>query len=188
VDFLQSTQLVVNQVRLPNQMYYSGKIFTYRLDRTTVTVGAPRILAMSTSPASTGLSSWASVAVGSSATATADSVIPSATGASASVAPRVLLRWGLGCGWLQPALPPYPSCLHPLGLRGRKAESPASNRISSSAYTTSGHKYSTTLLKEVTSWDVVSVTLSFLATRLRAMLRGFLSGAGKLASRLVGGS
>jgi hypothetical protein len=27
-------------VRLPNQMYYSGKIFTYKLDRTTVTVGA----------------------------------------------------------------------------------------------------------------------------------------------------
>jgi hypothetical protein len=29
-------------------MYYSGKIVTYRLDRTTVTVGAPRMLAMST--------------------------------------------------------------------------------------------------------------------------------------------
>jgi hypothetical protein len=35
---------------------------------------------------------------------------------------------------------------------------------------------------------VVSVTLSFLATRLRATLRGFLGGAGKLASKLVGGS
>jgi hypothetical protein len=34
-------------------MYYSGRINTYKLDRTTVTVGAPRILAMSTSPAST---------------------------------------------------------------------------------------------------------------------------------------
>jgi hypothetical protein len=33
VDFLHSTQLVVNQVRLPNHMYYSGKIFTYKLDR-----------------------------------------------------------------------------------------------------------------------------------------------------------
>jgi hypothetical protein len=70
VDFLQSTQLVVNQVRLPNQMYYSRKIFTYRLDRTTVMVGAPRILAMSTSPASAGASSWASVAVDSLAIAT----------------------------------------------------------------------------------------------------------------------
>jgi hypothetical protein len=49
--------LVVNPVRLPNQTYYSGKIFTYRLDLTTVTVGAPRMLAMSTSPASAGVSS-----------------------------------------------------------------------------------------------------------------------------------
>jgi hypothetical protein len=80
VDFLQSTQLVVNPVRLPSQMYYSGKIITYRLDRTTVTVGAPRMLAMSTSPASAGASSWASVATGSSAIAAAGSVLPSATG------------------------------------------------------------------------------------------------------------
>jgi hypothetical protein len=35
---------------------------------------------------------------------------------------------------------------------------------------------------------VVSVTLSFLATRLRAMLHGFLGGVGKLASKIVGGS
>jgi hypothetical protein len=50
VDFLQSTQLVINPVRLLNQMYYSGKTFTYRLNRTTVTVGALRILAMSAQP------------------------------------------------------------------------------------------------------------------------------------------
>jgi hypothetical protein len=80
VDFLQSTELVVNQVRLPNHMYYSGKIFTYRLDRTTVTVGAPRMLAMSTSPASAGASSSASVAVGFSATAMIGKVLPSANG------------------------------------------------------------------------------------------------------------
>jgi hypothetical protein len=59
VDFLQSTSLVVNQVRLPGYTYYSGKIFTYKLDQTTVTVGAPRLLAMSTSPASAGASSSA---------------------------------------------------------------------------------------------------------------------------------
>jgi hypothetical protein len=41
--------------------------------------------------------------------------------------------------------------------------------------------------RKLTSWDVVSVTLSFLATRLRATLRDFFGGAGKLASRLVGG-
>jgi hypothetical protein len=44
VDFLQSTSLMVNQVRLPSYTYYSGKIFTYKLDRTTVTVGVPSML------------------------------------------------------------------------------------------------------------------------------------------------
>jgi hypothetical protein len=67
VDFLHSTQSVVNQVRLSTYMYYSGKMFTYKLDRTTVTVGAPSMLAMSTSPASAGSSSSASVAASSSA-------------------------------------------------------------------------------------------------------------------------
>jgi hypothetical protein len=45
----------------PNYMYYSGIDFTYKLDRTTVTVGAPSMLAISTSPASAGASSstWA---------------------------------------------------------------------------------------------------------------------------------
>jgi hypothetical protein len=40
---------------------------------------------------------------------------------------------------------------------------------------------------ELTSWDVASVTLSFLDMRLRATLRGFLGGTGKLASKPVGG-
>jgi hypothetical protein len=81
VDFLHSTQLVVNQVRLPNYNY-SGKIFTYKLDRTTVTVGAPSMLAMSTSPASACACSSALVAAGSSAAGVAaGSVLPSATGA-----------------------------------------------------------------------------------------------------------
>jgi hypothetical protein len=59
VDFLHGTILVVNQVRLPSYKYYSGKVFTYKLDRTTVTIGAPRMLAISTSPASVGASSSA---------------------------------------------------------------------------------------------------------------------------------
>jgi hypothetical protein len=91
VDFLHSTQSVVNQVRLPIYMYYLGKIFTYKLDRTTVTVGAPSMQAMSTSPASVGASSSASVAAGSSvAKAVAGSVLLSATGAcdSTSVVDR----------------------------------------------------------------------------------------------------
>jgi hypothetical protein len=56
--------------------YYSGSINTYKLDRTTVTVGAPRMLAMSTSPASAGTSSIASAATASSAAAAAGSVLP----------------------------------------------------------------------------------------------------------------
>jgi hypothetical protein len=67
VDFLHSIQLVVNQLRLPTYMYYSGKMFTYKLDRTTVTVGAPSMLAMLASPASACASSSASIAAGSSA-------------------------------------------------------------------------------------------------------------------------
>jgi hypothetical protein len=35
---------------------------------------------------------------------------------------------------------------------------------------------------------IVSVTFNFLTTRLRTTLRGLLGGAGRLASRLVGGS
>jgi hypothetical protein len=57
-----------------------------------------------------------------------------------------------------------------------------------STYTTLQDKYLTTLLEEFTSWHVVSVTFNFLATRLRATLRGLLGGAGRLASKLVGGS
>jgi hypothetical protein len=58
--------------------YYSGRINTYKLDRTTVTVAALRIIAMSTSPASTGASSCTSVADASSAAAAtaAVSVLP----------------------------------------------------------------------------------------------------------------
>jgi hypothetical protein len=85
IDFLHSTSLVVNQVRLPSYTYYSGKIFTYKLDRTTVTVGAPSMPAMSTSPASAGASSPASVAASSTATVVvAGSVLLSTTSACGS--------------------------------------------------------------------------------------------------------
>jgi hypothetical protein len=85
VDFLQSTSLVVNQVRLTGYTYYSGRIFTYKLDRTTVTVGAPSMLAMSTSPASEDASSSAGVTAGSSAAVVAaGSVLLSTTGAYGS--------------------------------------------------------------------------------------------------------
>jgi hypothetical protein len=56
--------------------YYSARINTYKLDRTTVMVGAPRILAMSTSPTSAGASSCTSVAAACSVAAAAGSVLP----------------------------------------------------------------------------------------------------------------
>jgi hypothetical protein len=65
VDFLHSTNLVISQARLPNYMYYSEMDFTYKLDRTTVTVGAPSMLAISTSPVSVGASSSTGVTTGS---------------------------------------------------------------------------------------------------------------------------
>jgi hypothetical protein len=51
----------------PFNKYNSGKFSTYKLDRTTVTVGAPSMMAMSTSLASAGASSTACAATGSSA-------------------------------------------------------------------------------------------------------------------------
>jgi hypothetical protein len=46
-------------------------------------------------------------------------------------------------------------------------------------------KYSTTLLEELTSLVVATVTFSFLATRFHATLHGLLGGTGMLASRLA---
>jgi hypothetical protein len=56
-----------SQARLPRHKYYSGMVFTYKLDQTTVTVGAPSMLAISTSPTSAGASSSAWAATGSPA-------------------------------------------------------------------------------------------------------------------------
>jgi hypothetical protein len=67
-------------------------------------------------------------------------------------------------------------------------ESPATTQNSHYQHITLQDKYSTTLLEELTSWDVVSVTFNFLVTRLRGTLRGLRGSAGRLASRLVGGS
>jgi hypothetical protein len=96
--------------------YYSGRFNTYKLDRTTVTVGAPRMLAMSTSPTSAGASSCASVAAASSAVTAAGVALscasaattssaqqlrvpcsPEEQGAGAPSVPGVLRQWGLGC-------------------------------------------------------------------------------------------
>jgi hypothetical protein len=72
VDFLHSTNWVVSQARLSNYMYYSGMDFTYKLDRTIVTVGAPSMLAISTSPASARASSSTWATTGSTAPVVAE--------------------------------------------------------------------------------------------------------------------
>jgi hypothetical protein len=157
VDFLHNTQSVVNQVRLPIYMYYSGKIFTYKLDQTTVTVGAPSMLAMSTSPASAGASSSASVAAGSSAAgAAAGSILLSATGACGSnfVVDRCDTSSSTAGSGLQLLSAGSPTGL-PIAfvtlvyVVGRRNLLQALG-IPLSAYTTLQDKYSTTLLKEFT--------------------------------------
>jgi hypothetical protein len=71
--------------------YYSGRSNTYKLDRTTVTVGAPRMLAMSTNPASAGASSCASfsavTAVGAALSCASVATTSSAAAAAGSVLP-----------------------------------------------------------------------------------------------------
>jgi hypothetical protein len=67
--------------------YYSGRLSTYKLDRTIVTVGAPRMLAMSTSPPSAGASPCASAATtfsAATAAGAAPSCAPAATTSSAA--------------------------------------------------------------------------------------------------------
>jgi hypothetical protein len=66
--------------------YYSGRYNTYKLDRTIVTVGVPRMLVMSTSPASVGASSCASVAAASSAATAVGAALYCASAATTSSA------------------------------------------------------------------------------------------------------
>jgi hypothetical protein len=88
VDSLQSTNSVISQARLPTYMYYSKIDFTHKLDRTTVTVGAPSMLAISTSPASTGASSSTWATTGSMAPVVAEgSSLISCVDARSSPAP-----------------------------------------------------------------------------------------------------
>jgi hypothetical protein len=89
VDFLQKH---TNWLSIKSDYYtknYSGRLSTYKLDWTIVTVGAPRMLAISTSPASAGASSYASAAVVSPSATVADAALscaPAATTSSAAAA------------------------------------------------------------------------------------------------------
>jgi hypothetical protein len=67
--------------------YYSGRLNTYKLDRTTVTVGAPKMLAMSTSPASAGASSSVVTAAGAALSCALAATTSFAAAAAGSVLP-----------------------------------------------------------------------------------------------------
>jgi hypothetical protein len=85
VDFLQKYTSWLSTKLDYYIKYYSRKFSTYKPDQTIVTVGAPRMLAMSTSPASAGASSCASAAAASyaaTATGAAPSCAPAATTSS----------------------------------------------------------------------------------------------------------
>jgi hypothetical protein len=99
---------------------------------------------------------------------------------------RLLSRLGLGCGFFQPAFPPSPSPLRPLGLRGRKAESPTNTWNS----IVSIHN----IARQVLDYSTQRV---YLLRRSLSDLQLFgdvlacqvaRGGAGRLASKLVGGS
>jgi hypothetical protein len=93
VDFLQKYTNWLSIKLDYYTKYYSGRLSTYKLDRTIVTVGAPRMLVMSTNPASAGASSCAFVAAASSAATVAGAALscalvattPSAAAAAGSV-------------------------------------------------------------------------------------------------------
>jgi hypothetical protein len=169
-------------------MCYSGRITTYKFDRTTVTVGAPRMLAMSTSLASAGVPSCASVAAASSVTAAVGSVLPSATEGWRDNCTKSSSTVGAGLR-LPPAGSPTVS-QSPSSPCSTRSEGGVSYKQGNFVVNTQHRDISTRLpySRWLTSWDVVSVTFNFLATRLRATLCSLLGGAGRLASRLVGGS
>jgi hypothetical protein len=78
---------VISQSKITNN-YYSKIDFTYKMDRTTVTVGAPSMLAISTSPASAGASSSTWATTGSMVPVVAEgSGLPSSANAGGSTAP-----------------------------------------------------------------------------------------------------
>jgi hypothetical protein len=84
VDFLQKhSQMVVSQHHYCNKYYLEG-YGTYKFDRTIVTAGAPRMLAISTSPPSAGATSDALAATASSTAAAAGAVLSCAPDASTS--------------------------------------------------------------------------------------------------------
>jgi hypothetical protein len=152
------------------------------------------MLAISTSPASAGASSSAWVTTGSMDPVVAEgSGLPYSVDVGGSPAPvaccadsdMIYSMVGGGLQLLSVAPPTMFQLSSSLRSTGSDDGISCNSTVSTQCFK---NKYSTTLLKELTSWEVVSVTFSFLATRFRATFRGLLGSARRLASKLVGGS
>jgi hypothetical protein len=123
VDFLHNTISMIIQARLSVYMNYSEIGYTHKLDRTTVTVGAPSMLAISTSPASAGVSSSTRASPGSTAPAieegsgllsSVDARSSSATAACYAASSTVASVVGAGLRLLSVAPPTVPGFFFPL--------------------------------------------------------------------------
>jgi hypothetical protein len=96
VDFLQEYTSRLSIRHDYHIKYYSGRFNTYKLDRTTVTVGAPRMLAMSTSPPSAGASSYVSAAAASSVVVAVGTTLSCAAGGWRSICAKSSSTVGAG--------------------------------------------------------------------------------------------
>jgi hypothetical protein len=196
VDFLHSTNLVLSQARLPTYTYYSKMDFTYKPDRTTVTVGAPSKLAISTSPASAGTSSaWVATGSPVPVVAEASDLLSSANACGSTVIAICCATCGTVSSTVKAGLrllsvipPTVSQSSPPPSSAGLDDGISCDNSKFNCQHAMLQDKYPTTLLEELTSWEVDSVTFSFLATGFRATWRDLLGGIGRLASKLVGGS
>jgi hypothetical protein len=141
--------------------YYSGRSNTYKLYQTTVTVGAPRMLAMSTSPPSAGASSCASSSAMTAAGVVLSCASAATTSSAAAAAGSVALLTSRGLalhlrqehfnsgGWATtpsgfPHRVPLAFVALISGLRGRHL---LQARKVHRQQVDSRHEYSTTLLK-----------------------------------------
>jgi hypothetical protein len=138
VDFPHNTIPMIIQARLLIYINYSKTGYTHKLDRTTVMVGAPSMLAISTILASGGASSstWAPsgcstpvVGEGSDLLLSADARNSLATAACCAASGTVTSVMGAGLILLSVA-PPCPRFLLPLRPWGRTEKYPATTQDS----------------------------------------------------------
>jgi hypothetical protein len=168
--------------------------YTYKLDRTTVTVRAPSMLAISTIPASMGASSSTWAPSGCSALVGWEgSGLLSPADAFESLAPVTCCAASgtvtsvMGARLLLLSVAPHrvPGFFFPLVHGVGRRNILRQLKIQLSAYSTPWKVLDYTT-RELTSWAADSVIFSILPACFRATLRGLLNGMGMLASRLAG--